>query len=354
MLARLSTVLLLFSVVQTPDRVQLTFDTSEAEVVLDILALRSQGEPVPDAQWQQLFATTPYRRLKQREKAIGEFVNDPSIAFTDDDFKQFVLSEDLRSRAPALSSTLDRWRNADLRTDAARALTYLPPDATIRAQVYPVIKPRRNTFVWEASTDPAIFVYLDPAVSWEKFANTVTHELHHIGLASVGPIYSNKIAALSEPVRWAAGWLSAFGEGMAMLAAAGGPDRDPHAASSREERAGWEHDMGRFSENLRTINQFFLDVVNDRFSGKGAVDEAAGAFFGRTQGPWYTVGYGMAVLVEKRFGRSALIGTMLDPRCLLVLYNKAAAEQAVPDQSRLPVWSAEILAAVQAGACDTQ
>ena len=334
----------------TNDRIRLTLDTSEADQVLAILALRSQGKPIPDSGWQKLFAAAPYQRLKQREKAIGKKFHDPSVAFTDDDFKRFVLSDELLGRAAALSSALDRWKKADLRQDAGRVLAYLPADAFLHAKVYPVIKPGRNSFVWELSTDPTIFLYLDPEISREKFENTVAHELHHIGLGSVGPIYDRKIAALPGPAHTAADWMGSFGEGFAMLAAAGGPDVDPHAASSPKEHARWEHDMGQFNDDLRTVNGFFLDILNGKFTSPDALEEKGGSFFG-IQGPWYTVGYKMSVMVEERFGRQALIGTMLDPRCLLVLYNWAAAEQNAAGKPPLPLWSEEILNAAHAGSC---
>ena len=335
------------------DRVQLTLDTSEADQVLAILDLRRQGKPVPDAEWQELFATAPYQRLKQREKAIGERFHDPTRSFTDDDFKHFVLSDELLSRAAALASTLDRWKKADLHADGVKVLGYLPAEAVLHAKVYPIIKPGINSFVWELSTDPTIFLYLDPEVSREKFENTVSHELHHIGLGSVGPVYDKKIAALPEPAHTAADWMGGFGEGMAMLAAAGGPDVDPHAASSPKEHARWEHDMGQFNDDLRTVDQFFLDILNAKFASKDAMDEKGGSFFG-VQGPWYTVGYKMSVMVEKRFGRPALIGTMLDPRCLLVLYNRAATEQNAAGKPPLPLWSEDILTGVHAGNCLSQ
>jgi hypothetical protein len=79
----------------TNDHIRLTLDTSEADNVLAILALRSQGKPIPDSEWQKLFATIPYQRLKQREKEIGEKFHDPTVAFSDDDFKRFVLSDEL-------------------------------------------------------------------------------------------------------------------------------------------------------------------------------------------------------------------------------------------------------------------
>lgn len=332
------------------DRIQLTLDTSEADQVLAILALRGQGKPVPDSEWQKLFATAPYQRLKQREKAIAEMYHDPTIAFSDDDFKRFVMSDDLLPRAAALSNTLDRWKKADLREDAGRPLAYLPVDAMLHAKVYPVIKPQRNSFVWELTSNPTIFLYLDPEVTREKFENTVAHELHHIGLGSVGPVYDKKISTLPEPAHTAADWMGGFGEGMAMLAAAGGPDVDPHAASSPKEHARWEHDMGQFNDDLRTVNQFFLDILNAKFASHDAMEEKGGSFFG-VQGPWYTVGYKMSVMVEKRFGRQALIGTMLDPRCLLVLYNRVAVEQNAAGKPLLPLWSEDIFSAVHPSTC---
>jgi hypothetical protein len=341
------------SFADSADRVQLTLDSSEADQVLAILDLRRQGKLVPDTEWQKLFATAPYQRLKLREKAIGERFHDPTRAFTDDDFKRFVLSDDLLARAAVLANTLDRWKKADLHGDGVRVLGYLPAEATLHAKVYPMIKPQTNSFVWDTDSDPTIFLYLDPEVSREKFENTVTHELHHIGLSSVGPVYEKKIAALPEPAHTAAEWMGGFGEGMAMLAAAGGPDVDPHAASSPKDHARWEHDMGQFNDDLRTVNQFFLDILNAKFASKDAMETKGGSFFG-IQGPWYTVGYKMSVMVEKRFGRPALIGTMLDPRCLLVLYNRAAAEQNAAGKAPLPLWSDEVLSGVRAGSCASQ
>jgi Putative zinc dependent peptidase (DUF5700) len=55
------------------------------------------------------------------------------------------------------------------------------------------------------------------------------------------------------------------------------------------------------------------------------VDEAGMVFFG-VQGPWYTVGYKMAVVIEKHDGGAVLIECMSDPRKLLATYNRDAAE----------------------------
>lgn len=57
---------------QHDHRVQLKLDSSEADQVLAILDMRAGGKPIAEEQWQKLFATEPYQRLKVREAAIGQ------------------------------------------------------------------------------------------------------------------------------------------------------------------------------------------------------------------------------------------------------------------------------------------
>lgn len=328
-------------------QIQLSLDTSEADQVLAILALRRAGKAVDEADWQKLFASAPYVRLKRREEEIGKRFNDPARAFTDDGFKTFVLSEDLLPRAAELQGTLKDWKTVDLRQTASRVLQYLPATAVIQAKVFPLIKPRKNSFVHDTKTDPAIFLYLDPQAPAAKFENTVAHELHHIGLSSVESGYDQKIRSLPERARVAAEWMGAFGEGMAMLAAAGGPDTHPHATSTASDRERWDRDMASFSQDLRSVDAFYLDILGGNLATPEAIGEKGGTFYG-VQGPWYTVGYRMAVMVERRFGRPVLLDSMLDPRRLLVLYNQAAAEQNSARRDPLPLWSEGVLKQVGA------
>jgi len=325
---------------EAANKINLQLNTDEATAVLAILDKESAKATVSDADWQRLFTTEPYIRLKKREASIH-------IGFTDDDFKKFVLSSELSAKRDALRHTLDEWQKADLQASARRVLTYLPDQATIRAKVYPVIKPLTNSFVFETQTDPAIFLYLDPAESAAKFENTVAHELHHIGFSSVEFMTEQRQKDLPPNVKPAVDWMGAFGEGFAMLAAAGGPDVHPHAVSSLEERARWDHDMANFNQDLATVQQFFLDIVNQKLKTKDEIDEKAFSFFG-TQGPWYTVGYKMAVIVEKRYGRATLIDCMIDPRELLARYNSAATELNHTQTEPRALWSPELLAKINA------
>jgi hypothetical protein len=324
-----------------PARVALTFDTAQAVAVLSILDARAAGRPVVDADWARLFSTAGYRRLAVREAGMRR-------PFTDSSFKAFVLSDTLGRRAAELRRALSEWERADVNGAAARALAYLPASARIRATVFLVIKPITNSFVWDVRTDPAIFLYLDPTVSAPKFENTVAHELHHIGFSSVSARSDSILAALPDSVQRAAEWMPAFGEGFAMLAAAGGPDIHPHAVSPPDERARWDRDLANHNRDLRTVERFFLDVIARRLATPDTVRAVAASFYG-VQGPWYTVGWKMAVTIEKRFGRDELIACMVDPARLFARYNAAAADWNRTHADTLALWSPDLLRAVSGG-----
>jgi len=333
---------MLGSVIQLPaedrGRVQINLDTSEADHVLDLLGKRKLAQPLTDADWQALFVTEPYQRLKKREAAMHR-------DFSDDDFKKFVLSDELLQQYDALSTTLAAWKKADLRAAGMRVLAYLPAEASIHTKVFPEIKPKHNSFVFDVDTDPAIFLYLDPKISREEFDNTVAHEMHHIGLSSTDKLYEKRISSLTPAQQNAAQWMGAFGEGLAVLAAAGGPDVPPNQYSQPDVQQNWRRGMRTFNQDLKTVDGFFQQVLDGRLKDD-AVNSKASTFFGDIQGPWYTVGYRMAVLVEKRFGRKALIECMLDPRQLPVRYNEAAKEINKSGKDQLALWSPEVLTGV--------
>ncbi len=309
--------------------------TDEPEAVLAILAKIKSNQTVSDADWQRVFQSEGYTRLKQREMSMKR-------SFEDTDFKTFVLSEKLAARAQSLEEALARWRRADLTRAAKLALAYLPAQARIRVKVYPVIKPRENSFVFDVKTDPAIFLYLDPAMGQEKFENTLAHEFHHIGYGGSCPVAAteNEITKLPAPLQTVLGWTGAFGEGLAMLAAAGGPDIHPHAVSSAADRARWDKDVANFNDDLKKVEKFFLDILDKRLTEE-QVQQTGFSFFG-TQGPWYTVGWKMSVVIEQTFGRARLIESFCDPRKLLATYNEAAAKQNRNLREPLALWSTSL------------
>jgi Putative zinc dependent peptidase (DUF5700) len=326
-------VFLAVSLPPAPRATDLVVVTDEAEAALEILERLQAGRPVDDEAWRRLFAAEGYRRLKSREAAMGR-------AFEDSSFRRFLLSDTLRVRTAELRATLRQWRRADLGAARAKALAYLPARTPIRARIYLLIKPRTNSFVFQPDTDPAIMLYLDPARTRAQLENTVAHELHHIGYAAA--CRSRGDATAEAALAEARGWLGAFGEGVAMLAAAGGPDVHPHAVSAAEDRTRWDRDVGQAAADLRRVEGFLLDVLDRRVTDPDSIRRAGMSFFG-VQGPWYTLGWLMASTVERSAGRPALVASLCDPVRLLRRYN-AAARAPRSGEPALPTWSDTLLA----------
>lgn len=325
-----------------PSAVNVRLVTDEAEAVLTILAKRKASQPITETDWQRVFSSEGYVRLKARETSMKR-------SFEDADFKTFVLSDQVAQRAQALEETLARWKNADVTGAARLALAYLPKEARIKVKIYPVIKPRENSFVFDVKNDAAIFLYLNPTVTREKFENTLAHELHHIGYGSSCPSRktSDEITKLPQNMQTVIKMIGAFGEGFAMLAAAGGPDIHPHEVSNLEERARWDTDMAHFGDDLKKVEKFFLDTLENRLTEE-EIENTGSSFFG-VQGPWYTVGWKMAVLIEKTFGRAKLIECICDQRKLLPTYNKAAAKHNRTSRAPLALWSAAVINGIRRG-----
>jgi hypothetical protein len=295
-----------------------TLVTDQPEAVLSLLEKRAGGQAITDADWQRLFATEGYVRLKKREQSMKR-------SFEDDAFRAFVLSDDLLAKRPMLSRVFADWKRADLSHAREMAQAYLPPGAKIDAKIYPSIKPATNSFVFELDTDPAIFKYIKDE-SRERFEQIIAHEMHHVGYRRA--CRGNDDDALLR-------WLGAFSEGFAVLAAAGDPDADPQAQSEAEVQAEWKRQMIDFEKNFREVETFLNDVAKglpeDEQSRRGF------AFYG-TQGPWYSVGWKMGVVIEKTLGRKTLVEVMCDREKLLSTYNRATDLWFEKTGERLPKW----------------
>src|SRR5579885_1002090 len=311
-------------------------DDGEARAALAILADEKAGRAATSDDWNQLFATAGYRRLKPREAQFKR-------AFSDDDFRKFLSDPKQIAMAGQLQATLSAWRAKDLSEMEARAQAYLPDGSGLRATIYPLVKPRTNSFVYQLDTDPAIMLYLDPAMTAAQFSNTVSHELLHVGDAENCPppdvaadekSFTPRQKAFNE-------WLSAFGEGWAVLAAAGGPNVDPHWEDSQRDRDRWNAQMATFDSDFQGLQTFFRSIMTGKLEGD-AIASKGFTYFGDYQGPWYTVGYRMDVTIEHQFGRPALVAALCDKRKYLRTYNDAARRQNESAAVTLPLWDADV------------
>jgi len=327
-------VFLVHKIQAQPIRVQIVSD--EAKGILAVLEKKKKNQAISDADWQNIFKSEGYIRLKKRELSFKR-------PFEDEDFKQFVLSDDLLRRFELLKNTLLAWEKANISDSARSALKYLPKHSQIHAKIYPVIKPRENSFVFEVEENPAIFLYLDPNVTKEQFENNLAHELHHIGYGTACPSGETdaEIKRFSEEKQTVLKWTTGFGEGLAMLAAAGSPTTHPHKFSKLKDRERWDRDVQNFNQDLKKVEAFFMDVLAKRLTGD-KINETAFSFFG-TQGAWYTVGWKMSVVIEKTLGRKKLIEVFCDHRNLLRTYNEAVGKYNSKNKENLAAWSKELI-----------
>lgn len=324
-----------FAQAEQSDRVAITLDTSEVEQSLVVLKKEANHQIVTAEDWSSLFATAPYKWLKDREKSIGR-------PFTDASFQAFLASPEALAQMPEWIQAIEDVKRADLSMIGTNDLAWLPRGASIRARVFPEIKPLPNSFVWaEPGSSPAIFLSLQKQ-STAQFENTVAHECHHIGLASLQSQQDALEEGLSVEQKSAFEWLGGFGEGEAMLAAAGSVDRHPHWEDDAVARARWDSDMDSFNTDLQSVQQFIADILDGKLKTQDNMQKRAAPFWGY-QGAWYTVGYEMAVLVERRFGRKTLMDCLLDPRLLIVKYNEVAQE-ANQQGAHLATWSPSLIA----------
>jgi hypothetical protein len=276
-------------------------DTAEAEVALAVV---QAGESA----WKPLQETLAYQLLRKREQSMGR-------SLVDDDMRALLTAPATAAMSARLAGALAEWKARGLGPALALAHAYLPAGTPIRARVFIVIKPRPNSFVFEGDK---IFLYLDPSRSPAQFENTVAHELHHIGMsAACGHSRGEGPKALARS------FAGAFGEGFAMLAAAGGPDVHPHAVSPPQDRARWDRDLTHFDADLRAVERFLLEILDGRIASEQDAMKVAAPFWGE-QGAWYTVGWKMAVTIERRFGRARLIADECNPAALFQDYNQAA------------------------------
>jgi Putative zinc dependent peptidase (DUF5700) len=314
------------------DAITLRFVPDEANAVLAILERRASGSSPDDAQWNALFASEGYRRLGARERSMRR-------AFDDASFRAFVLQPDLLAQRGPLAATVAAWQHADVGVCGRRALAYLPAGSRLRASVYAEIKPQHNSFVYDLDHDPGIFLYVDPNVGATQFTYTVAHELHHVGFAQncPTPAVRAEIEKLPQALAAFQRWLGGFGEGFAVLAGAGGPDVNPATVVGTAASAEWKDESATFAPRMAQLAEFFRGILSGRLAGD-AVRDAGMTFFGN-QGPWYTVGWRMAVTIERRFGRPRLIGCIADNRTFLATYNAAA------EGTALPRWSADLAGA---------
>jgi hypothetical protein len=318
-----------------PARLRVVADEADAAVAV---ILANDSSALARAS-RQLRESEGLWALHAREASMHRELADSSII-------SFLRSDSMAARAHTVRATLAGWRDANITGAVGRAAAYLPPGTPMRATLYFEIKPRLNSFVFSTDSGPSLFVAIDSTISAAGFENVLAHELHHIGSAAA---CATRDATQPEPLKTAVTWMTAFGEGWAVLAAAGGPDVYPQATQDSASRATWDNAYAHVARDMGRLDQFFRDVLQRRLTAPDSITSTAMSFFGPVQGPWYTVGYLMVRTIEKTDGRTRLLATLCDPAQLLLTYQRIA-QRHTAGSPPLPLWSDTVIARLAAAA----
>ena len=313
----------------------------ECEAVLEAIEADLTGNSaLRDRAVEKVFAAQGYRWLKERESAMGNL----GQPFVDSEFEEFVLSAGLKTRFQQLRTAIQDLKHLDLDKLVRQAKEYLPENCAVDSYIVPLIKPLKNSFVYPIDDKIVVFLYLDSQYNRGKTENTIIHELHHVGLGFVYQENSPVLRSASKPtVREMIKWTQALGEGYAMLAASGGADRHP-SCHDLELKKNWDKRMEFFEADFLRVNQFFADLLNHQYDEEEAMKR--GLEMMGTQGPWYTVGWQVAVTIERVYGRQCLVECIANPTLLFATFNRAAEIYNRDNRVSLPTWSQELITAV--------
>jgi hypothetical protein len=75
------------------------------------------------------------------------------------------------------------------------------------------------------------------------------------------------------------------------------------------------------------VDAFLRQILDGKIANADEAARIAAPFWG-TQGAWYTVGWTLATVIERRYGRARLVADFCDPAALLDDYDRAAASGA--------------------------
>lgn len=311
------------------------FILDQCEAALEVIEFNVKGNPtLRNSSLEKLFNTKGYLWLKERELAMGEL----GQAFSDEKFKEFILSDNLKEKLHQLQAVLSKLRDLDMEEMVEKAQGYLPEDFPIDSYLVPLIKPLENSFVYQIDGKIAVFLYLNPQYTKAEMENIIIHELHHVGLGEIYKAIPSQIenSGLREIFRWT----QALGEGYAMLAAAGGVDQHPVFYDS-ELKNKWDQRMDSFADDFEQVNKFFIKLLKQELNEADAMEKGFEMF--GIQGPWYTVGWQVAVTIEKVYGRKSLIECIANPLQQFAMFNNAIKIHNL-EQRIVPLgWSGEII-----------
>ena len=130
-----------------------------------------------------------------------------------------------------------------------------------------------------------------------------------------------------------------------MLAAAGDWKIHPRESGTKEEIARWDKYVVNFNSDLKKIENFLIDILNNRLK-EDEINRIDSVLRGPL-GPWYVDGWKMAATIEEIYGREKVIECICDSRQFMKIYNMAAKVHNSSSNEHLELWSDSLVKALE-------
>jgi hypothetical protein len=322
--------LLCYSICANAQDLQVHIDLSEAEAMLSAAKASRDNNQIGNAQLESILRTSAAKHLSGTH------------TLTADSIKRYAADTEISTQIDELQFSLREWRIASLQQIEHRVGQYLPSEGQISLTVIVVLAPGFTVAEFDtASIPPRVFVPLLPSMFHMRIETYVGEQVYLLASAIPAKALHPHYDQMTDSVRLAVGYTTEFRRGIALLAGDGSIGLHICATCPLAERQQWDNNLAEFSKDLLVLDKLLLTtaLAESDIEGQRLKLDAIDAV------QWQVVGYRMAVMIERHYGRKVVPNLVRDPRMLLELYNLAAAEDnanGLSDQP-LPLWSHELI-----------
>jgi hypothetical protein len=322
-------VLYLYPICADAQNLQVRIDLSEAEAMLSAAnALRDNG-PIAAAQLESVLQTPAGKHLTKTQ------------ALTAENIQRYVTSAEFSAQTSAFQSSLREWHTASRQQIEHRLGEYLPPEGQLSLTVVVVLAPGFTDAEFDTiSNAPRVLVPLLPYMPHMRVETYADEQVYLLASAITTKSLQLHYDQMTDSVRLAVEYITEFRRGIALLAGAGGPGLHICSTCPRAERQQWDNDLVAFSTDLQALDKLLLaTALTADIEGQRSQLDSVGVV------PWQVVGYRMADIIERHYGRKVVPNLLRNPRMLLELYNLAAADDNASGtfDEPLPLWSPELM-----------
>jgi hypothetical protein len=297
--------------------------------MLGVLTLARSAGALPERELDEALATPGYQLFIDHHNRFspGSFTWDhfrAMLAAAVSDNKSYIPPASRLARMlNAFSAALLRLQELEERLAqieqpgwqeraSARALRWLPEDASLAAEVYFLLDGASGGYVLDTRIGMDL---LQPNGRIDQLEGVIAHELHHVGFASLAPAPGETGSASPE-----AGLAGLFlGEGSATALVYGQP------RPGDEGYGEWEEHERQMPGYFAMTRQYLKRVAGGEVAAEQFEQDVPAMYLRGRWGVGYAIGAVMVRTVLSALGKDALLACMRRPETFIETYRRAVS-----------------------------